>query len=218
MPSFEEETEQNIYPNSTMSIAKKSTKKGTVKVSFSLDASVAPEASDVRVLGDFNHWDWAQAPQMKIKNGQYKAEIELAAGNRYEFRYLIDHHHWTNDDGADAYVPSPYYGIDNCVVDVPAVVAAAKPKPKRRKKKIDLTIIEGVGPKIKGLLEKAGLDSFEAVSKAKLKDLQAVLDEAGPRYRMHNPSTWAEQAALAAAEKWDELEALKEKLDGGKRS
>ncbi|MEO0469587.1 MAG: isoamylase early set domain-containing protein [Bacteroidota bacterium] len=200
-----------------MSIAKKNTAKGTVKVTFKLDTSVAPEASDVRVLGDFNHWDWAQAPQMKAKNGQYTTVVELAAGNRYEFRYLIDHTHWTNDDGADAYVPSPFYGIDNCVVDVPAAVAAAKPKPKRRKKKIDLTIIEGVGPKIKGLLEKAGFDSFAAVAKAKVADLKAVLDEAGPRYRMHNPTTWPEQAALAAAEKWEELEALKDQLDGGKR-
>jgi len=36
--------------------------------------------------------------------------------------------------------------------------------------------------------------------------------------RLADPATWPEQAALAAAGKWDELKALAEQLKGGRRS
>lgn len=80
----------------------------------------------------------------------------------------------------------------------------------------DLKIIEGVGPKIEGLLKDAGFESWEAVANAELDKLQAVLDEAGSRYRMHDPGTWAQQAKLAAEGKWEELEALQDRLKGGR--
>ncbi len=80
----------------------------------------------------------------------------------------------------------------------------------------DLKIIEGVGPKIEGLLNDAGFDSWESVAQADLEKLQAVLDEAGSRYRMHDPGTWAQQAQLAADGKWEELEELQDRLKGGR--
>jgi large subunit ribosomal protein L27 len=80
----------------------------------------------------------------------------------------------------------------------------------------DLKIIENVGPKIEGLLKDAGFESWEAVANAELDKLQAVLDEAGSRYRMHDPGTWAQQAKLAAEGKWEELEALQDRLKGGR--
>ena len=43
-------------------------------------------------------------------------------------------------------------------------------------------------------------------------------DEAGPRYRIANPSSWPEQARLAAEEKWDELQALQDGLTAGRAS
>ncbi len=57
-----------------------------------------------------------------------------------------------------------------------------------------LTAIEGVGPKIAGLLNKAGINNFAQLTKTNLKDLQAILDAAGPRYKMHDPKTWKAQA------------------------
>jgi predicted flap endonuclease-1-like 5' DNA nuclease len=81
----------------------------------------------------------------------------------------------------------------------------------------DLTKIEGVGPKIAGLLKADGIQNFADLAKAKQPKLQAILEAAGPRYKMHNPSTWPEQAKLAANGKWDELNKLQDKLKGGKR-
>ncbi len=80
----------------------------------------------------------------------------------------------------------------------------------------DLRKVEGVGPKIAELLSNGGFDTFAKLSKASVEDLQAILDEAGARYSAHNPSTWSEQAALAASDKWDELKELQDKLNGGR--
>ncbi|MCB9809796.1 50S ribosomal protein L21 [Candidatus Peribacteria bacterium] len=104
----------------------------------------------------------------------------------------------------------------------PAAVASEKPvvqsTPKAASKGDDLTRIEGVGPKIADLLTAAGYETYASVSAATVADLQAVLDEAGPRYSVHSPATWPEQAALAAAGDFSALTALQEQLKGGKEA
>ena len=47
--------------------------------------------------------------------------------------------------------------------------------------------------------------------------MQKVLNAAGSRYKMHNPSTWAQQAGLAAKGEWTKLTKLQKKLNGGKK-
>jgi hypothetical protein len=47
--------------------------------------------------------------------------------------------------------------------------------------------------------------------------LQAILDKGGTRFRTANPGTWAEQAALAAANRWADLRRLQDELDAGVR-
>ena len=82
-------------------------------------------------------------------------------------------------------------------------------------KQDDLKVVEGIGPKIEGLLQEAGIETWEQLANADTDKVQAVLDEAGPRYRMHNPATWAKQANLAATGQWAELEELQDRLKGG---
>ncbi|MDX5586445.1 MAG: hypothetical protein QNK20_16285 [Aureibaculum sp.] len=82
--------------------------------------------------------------------------------------------------------------------------------------KNDLTKVEGIGPKIKSLFNEDGIWSFVQLSEASIERLQKVLDNAGPRYRVHNPKTWAQQAKLAAEGKWDELKKWQGELKGGK--
>ncbi len=81
----------------------------------------------------------------------------------------------------------------------------------------DLKKIEGIGPKIAEKLNEAGINTFAELAAAEVDKLKAILEEAGSRYRMHDPSTWPEQSALAAAGKWDELKVLQDELDGGKK-
>lgn len=80
----------------------------------------------------------------------------------------------------------------------------------------DLKIVEGIGPKIEGLLKDAGIMNWADLAAAAESRLQEVLATAGDRYRLADPSTWAKQASLAAAGKWDELKTYQDFLSGGK--
>lgn len=79
----------------------------------------------------------------------------------------------------------------------------------------DLTILEGIGPKIASVLQAAGISTFAQLAGAELGHLNQILQDAG--LRLANAETWPEQARLAAEGKWNELEALKASLKGGRR-
>lgn len=80
----------------------------------------------------------------------------------------------------------------------------------------DLVKIEGIGPKIALFLNSNNIHSFEDLKKAKVEDLKAILERAGSKFNVHNPTSWPTQAGLAAAGKWDELKKLQDSLNAGK--
>jgi len=82
--------------------------------------------------------------------------------------------------------------------------------------KDDLTKVEGIGPKIKGLLNDDDIWSFKQLSETAVSRIEKILDEAGPRYRMHSPTTWPEQAKMAHEGKWDELKQWQANHKGGR--
>ena len=86
----------------------------------------------------------------------------------------------------------------------------------KRWKQDDLTAIEGIGPKISGLLKDAGIDSWRELANAKVDRIQSILDAAGKRYRLADPSSWPKQAEMAADGRWDDLEEYQDFLQGGK--
>ena len=97
----------------------------------------------------------------------------------------------------------------------------AEEKPAKAKKASnaggdDLKLVEGIGPKIEELLHNAGISTFNDLAVAELDKLKEILEEAGSRYKMHDPTTWSKQAQLAADGKWDELKEWQESLKGGK--
>ncbi|MTB52911.1 hypothetical protein E1J53_0018200 [Lewinella sp. W8] len=79
----------------------------------------------------------------------------------------------------------------------------------------DLKVIEGVGPKIEGLLKEGGINNWSELANTSVERIQEILDAAGPRYKLANPRTWPQQAALAAAGNWSALKALQDDLQGG---
>ncbi|NRT58129.1 DUF4332 domain-containing protein [Sphaerotilus uruguayifluvii] len=81
----------------------------------------------------------------------------------------------------------------------------------------DLTRIEGIGPRIAALLKDAGITGFAALATARADRLEAVLAAAGPRFRLAQPATWPEQAALLAAGDEAGFAALAAELKGGVR-
>ena len=79
----------------------------------------------------------------------------------------------------------------------------------------DLKKIEGIGPKISGVLGEKGILTFSQLAKKTQVELKTILVDA--KIRIANPTTWPEQASLAADEKWEELEKLQDELKGGRR-
>jgi len=78
----------------------------------------------------------------------------------------------------------------------------------------DLIRIEGIGPKISTIVAAAGITSFAELASQEIVRLEAILDEAG--IHTANPSTWPEQAALAAQGKWEELKELQDRIKNGR--
>ena len=250
------------------------------KVAFELAQERVGEGRDVRVLGDFNDWSWDGGIKLDGKNGNYTGSTELPAGH-YQFRYLVDGHHWANDDEAHGYTDSGH-GSTNCCFSLdqvsekeapakkavtkkaatkkteieaatsapatkpvvtpqekapaakkaapkkatakkeaaPKKAVAKKPAAKKtaaKAKTDDLKKIEGIGPKIAGLLNESGINTFADLAKANEKQIADVLQAAGARFRLAKHDTWQEQAQLAADGKLDALKTLQEELKGGKR-
>ena len=113
---------------------------------------------------------------------------------------------------------TPVVEVDVAVVEAP--VAAKKPVKKAEPKieqKVetqsdDFKKIEGIGPKIAEIINEAGILTFTDLAAASVDSLKEILANAGSRYASKNPSTWAQQAQLAADGKWDELKEFKDKV------
>ena len=83
-------------------------------------------------------------------------------------------------------------------------------------KQDDLKMVEGIGPKIEGLLNEAGIYTWNDLATAPIEKVQEILDNAGPSYRIHDPATWAKQAELANNGEWEALETYQDRLKGGR--
>ncbi|MFT4696216.1 MAG: large subunit ribosomal protein L17 [Urechidicola sp.] len=80
----------------------------------------------------------------------------------------------------------------------------------------NLTKIEGVGPKAAEAITAGGLTTFSAVAASTPEAIKAILDAAEGRLGSLDPTTWVDQAKLAAEGKWDELKKMQDEMDGGK--
>ena len=79
---------------------------------------VAPGASSVSVVGDFNDWDDSATPLRlaSSKNGVWSVELPLAPG-RYKYTFLVDGVRWVADPVAPRAVDSDF-GTPNSVITV----------------------------------------------------------------------------------------------------
>ena len=105
-------------------------------------------------------------------------------------------------------ITAPSFAVGTIEEAVP-VAEPASPTPD------DLKCIEGIGPKISGVFHATGITTFAQLAATDAGQLKRILRESG--IRIADPSTWPEQAGLAAAGEWDALEALQAELKGGRR-
>jgi large subunit ribosomal protein L27 len=103
------------------------------------------------------------------------------------------------------------------VEPVSEVKIEKKEAPKATGDKDDLTKIEGIGPKLKGIFHDNGILTFADLAAKTADELREILLEAGgARYARFNPDTWPAQSKMAAEGNWDELKKWQDELDGGK--
>jgi large subunit ribosomal protein L27 len=107
------------------------------------------------------------------------------------------------------------------VADTPvaAEVAAEAPAAPAKKKAAaagdDLTIVEGIGPKMAAALVAAGINTFARLAESSEDTIKAAIEQAGLRFAPSIP-TWAKQAKFAAEGDIDGLKAYQDTLTGGR--
>lgn len=79
----------------------------------------------------------------------------------------------------------------------------------------DLTLIEGVEPAIADVLRNEGVTTFAQFATLSTEELFALLRRNNVG-RVADPDTWPEQAQLAAAGRFDELQRVQAELRGGR--
>jgi large subunit ribosomal protein L27 len=99
-----------------------------------------------------------------------------------------------------------------------AVKEVAEVEAPKKSAKDDLTLIEGIGPKIAEILNEWEITTYADLAAMKADKIEALLQEAGPQFNMAVADSWPKQAKLAAAGKFEELEKLKDELIGGKKA
>lgn len=103
-------------------------------------------------------------------------------------------------------------GITAVAFDADAAKAAFGKKIKQD----DLTVVEGIGPKIKELFHNFDIDTWAKLGDASVEKCQEVLNSGGKRFEIHRPDTWPMQSEMAALGKWSELKKWQDEHDYGK--
>lgn len=80
----------------------------------------------------------------------------------------------------------------------------------------DLTRLEGIGPKVARVLAGVGITTFAGLVAAQEKTVREALAAAG--YKYMDPSSWPEQAALAAKGDFEALKKMQQGLKGGRKA
>lgn len=128
-----------------------------------------------------------------------------SGGNSYNASSQASHAYSGSTGGASV----------NATVAKGASIALAAAAGFKIKSNDDIEIIEGIGPKIGDLFRENGAGSFDKVMKLSVADMNAILEKGGSRFKLANPSTWAEQARLCYENRWSELQTLQDKLSAG---
>ena len=79
----------------------------------------------------------------------------------------------------------------------------------------DLTKVEGIGPKVAEVLAAQGITTYAQLAATPASQVGQILASAGGVMATMNPTTWPDQARMAAEGRWAELKQWQDQLDGG---
>ena len=154
------------------------------------------------------------------------ANLEPVVNERDRLRTeLAEARRGPTESATEMHVAAPTADAD--VESTPAAAPAAAPEASsdvsgavdvlgRSVKLDDLTAIEGIGPKIAELCQGIGITTWAELSVTEVSLLRTMLNDAGQRFKSHDPSTWPQQAGLLAIGAWGEFKAFTDELDGGR--
>lgn len=123
-------------------------------------------------------------------------------------KHDVTDHHKSQPEPVISSPPTTLDPETKTEVKIEATTSDVKPE--------DLQLVEGIGPKIEGLLHAGGILTMEQLATVNSRVIQKILDAAGPRYAMHDPKTWSIQADLIEDKKWIELSEYQDNLTGGR--
>lgn len=113
--------------------------------------------------------------------------------------------------------PSVASPLSNSITAVAFDAVAAKAAfGKKRIKADDLTVVEGIGPKISELFHNHDITTWAALGSTSVEKCQEVLNSGGKRFEIHRPGTWPMQAEMAALGQWSKLKKWQDEHDYGK--
>jgi predicted flap endonuclease-1-like 5' DNA nuclease len=142
---------------------------------------------------------------------------------------------WLRSPGEEAEVPSPPVRSETGtrapspgISVLPEMASTPEPKPEAEPvpavtepggpRVDDLKIVEGIGPKIAAVLRDAGVTTFAQLASVDPERLRQILRDRDPNLlRLADPTTWPEQARLAAEGEWEALAGYQQELKGGRR-
>lgn len=141
-------------------------------------------------------------------------------------RQLAEQRHWVSELRVRLWNSEARNRDLQAVVDS-HVVAAAPPNPDLGEaarvlgmpvRLNDLTVIEGIGPAIAHLCINRGVTTWWSMANADTSLLRSMLAEAGPKYQIHDPTSWPQQARLLANGQWEKFQRLADALRDGNDS
>lgn len=148
---------------------------------------------------------------------------ELVAERDELARRVAEQQHWISELRVRLWNSEAKNRDLQAVVDS-HVVAAAPPDPDLAEgervlgipiRMNDLTVIEGIGPAIAHLCINRGFTTWWSMANADLSVLRSTLAEAGPKFQVHDPTSWPQQARLLANGEWDRFARLAQALRDG---
>ena len=137
--------------------------------------------------------------------------ILKSAGDQYTGPNAIHTNHGHHDDHSHGIATDHGHEVAQSSTATAVATSTATGTERDQLKKL-----EGIGPKVQDTLYNAGIYTFSQLAEENVDRLQSILDNAEGNFMGNSPESWPHQARLANEGKWDELQDLQDKLDGGK--
>ena len=91
-------------------------------------------------------------------------------------------------------------------------------KARQRAMQDDFSRLDGIGPRISSVLRGAGVKTFAKLAAKETDELREILTASNPNLlKLSDPTSWSEQAEMAAEGEWGSLKALQETLKEARR-